>query len=109
MKERRVKNRIDLARYLKVFERNTKAFIGHMVDVHLGGMMLVSERPILPGTRMDLGLEILAEIMPLSLEAVWFEEDPRLESYNIGCRLVDLPPETETRIRSLMTALEARN
>lgn len=109
MKERRVSKRNRLARYLKVFERNTETFIGHMVDVHQGGMLLVSERPILPGTRMDLGLEILADIMPLSLEAVWMEEDPRLESYNIGCRLVDLPPETETRIRSLVTALETRN
>jgi hypothetical protein len=109
MKERRVSKRVRLARYLKVFERNTEAFIGHMVDVQVGGMLLVSERPILPGTRMELGLEILSEIMPLSLEAVWFEEDPRLESYNIGCRLVDLPPETESRIQALVSALETRN
>ncbi|MFP4031794.1 MAG: PilZ domain-containing protein [Desulfococcaceae bacterium] len=109
MKEKRAEKRLQLARYLKVFDRTSGMFVGHMVDVHLRGMLMVSERPILPGSELKFGLEIFAEKMPLTLEAIWCEEDTGLESYNIGCRIVDLPPDTETCIRALMEALESRS
>lgn len=109
MKDRRTEKRLRLMRYLKVYDQTGQTFIGHMVDLHLGGMLLVSERPILPGTELDLRLEILTEKTPLTVEAVWCEEDPGLESYNIGCRVVDLPAETEARMTALIRALETRN
>jgi hypothetical protein len=109
MKEKRTEKRLQLARYLKIYDQASGMFIGHMVDIHLRGMLMVSERPILPGSELNLGLEIFTEKMPLTLEAIWCEEDTGLESYNIGCRIVDLPGDTETCIRALMEALENRN
>lgn len=109
MRERRRKKRLRLARYLKVFERTSEAFIGHLVDLNMGGMLLVSERPILPGTRLELSVEILQKKPPLSVEAVWCEEDSRLESYNIGCRLLEIPPDALAIIQALVQALEARS
>ena len=108
MGDRRRETRRELARYLKVFERTSGTFIGHMADLHMGGMLLVSERPILPGTRLEILVEILQEKPHLSVEAVWCEEDLRLESYNIGCRMLEVGPETANILRALIQALELR-
>ena len=56
MTDNRKAKRRNLIFYLRVFDRNTNEVIGHIVDVTTGGTLILTEKPVAPGTVMELML-----------------------------------------------------
>jgi hypothetical protein len=62
MKERRVEARHHLIHYLRIFDQDTGAEVGNLVNINKGGVMIVSGEPIEEGKILHLRMEFPEEI-----------------------------------------------
>jgi len=106
MKNKRIADRRNLLRYLKIFEQESGEFVGHLVNISASGMLVVSEKPMQPDRNMQLYIQLLSEKIPLKVRCVWCREDPEIESYNIGFNLFAPEPETDRKLKLLMQTLK---
>ena len=109
--DKRQLKRWHLIYYLRVFADDTKAFVGHAVDISPGGLKLVSEWPIPVGRIFGMWMEIPREEgtpqrISFRGEALWSERDGNPRFYNTGFRLVDLNAEGTERIGELISGLK---
>ena len=58
IEEKRSLKRWHLIFYLRVFDQDTGALVGHVVDINTGGMMLISDNPITTDTDFDFWIDI---------------------------------------------------
>ena len=91
--QRKMKRR-HLIYYLRVFDRQTKEMLGHMVDVTPEGIMLISEKPIEVNKdfqlRMDLPMEIWGmEHLDFEARSLWGKRDVNPDFLNTGFELKD--------------------
>ncbi|MEZ4525243.1 MAG: PilZ domain-containing protein [Desulfobacterales bacterium] len=106
MKEKRTADRRNLLRYLKIFDKESGEFLGHLVNISAGGMLMVSEQPVQPDTNLHLHIELVSERIPVKVCCVWCREDPEIESYNIGFNLFATDPETDAKLKMLIQTLK---
>ncbi len=106
MKDKRTADRRNLLRYLKVFDQKSGEFVGHLVNISAGGMLMVSEHPVQPDRNLQLHIEMVSEKIPVKVRCVWCREDPDIESYNIGFNLFAPDPETDVKLKMLMQTLK---
>ncbi|MCH8198761.1 MAG: hypothetical protein IIA54_01670, partial [Chloroflexi bacterium] len=50
MRDRRNLERQDLVYYLRAFDRSNEQLLGYVANISTGGVMLIGEKPIEPGT-----------------------------------------------------------
>ncbi|MGE0084368.1 MAG: PilZ domain-containing protein [Desulfococcaceae bacterium] len=108
MKDKRTADRRNLQRYLKVFDQESGGFVGHLVNISAGGMLMVSENPVQPDTNLQMCIEMVSEKIPVKVRCVWCREDPEIESYNIGFNLFAPEPETDVKLKMLIQTLKER-
>jgi hypothetical protein len=93
MVDKRNLKRRHLIYYLRVFDRNKGVFIGHLIDVTMGGIMLISEEPIKVGElyqlRMTLPSEMLGQkYLDIEGKSVWCAQDINPDFYNTGFEVI---------------------
>lgn len=109
MSDKRKEKRQKLIRYLRVYDRATDRFVGHLVNISNSGMLLVSEAPF-PGQEIfQFWVEIVAERMALTARSVWCSMDETVDSFHTGFEFVEMTPEMETKIECLVYALKGRD
>ena len=106
MIENRSLKRWHLIYYLRVFDRDTGALLGHLVDVSTDGMKMVSEKPIPVKREFRLMMEVplkrsTAEELWLSAYSLWCNTDANPDFYATGFRLVN-PERAAIRIISAL-------
>ena len=89
--ERRLKRR-HLIYYLRVFDHDTGALLGHLVDVTAEGMMLVCEAPIREGATFSctMGMPSAAQApltMSFAARCVWCKKDLNPDFYAAGFKI----------------------
>ena len=95
VEERRAYERYSVEFYLCVYNRDTDALMGHIVDISLGGIQLLSETPIANGEqfrfRMDVSLESgRKETIEVEAQSVWHDEDVNPGFFNTGFEFLNL-------------------
>ena len=110
--ERRAYERYSVEFYLSVYDRKTNIFLGHVVDISLGGMQLLSETPIASGQlfrlRMDVSLESgRKEQIEFDAWSIWRTEDLNPGFYNAGFQFLDLSPTTGQSIQGVIDEIVA--
>ncbi len=81
--------------YSRVFDRNTGALLGHLMDITVEGLMLISDSPLDAGTnyhlRMDLPEDVKAKPY-LSFDAIclWSRPDINPAFYNAGFKVLNM-------------------
>ncbi len=105
MRNNRSADRRNLLRYLKVFDQESGEFMGHLVNISAGGMLIVSENPVQPDINLQLHIEMVCERIPVKVRCAWCLEDPEIESYNIGFNLFAPEPKTDVKLKLLIQTL----
>ena len=91
--DRRAVMRRHLIYYLRVWDRNSKKLLGHIVDINTGGFMLISEQQIEPEQTFDLEIHWSTpddtEIkIPFRAESRWSSNDVNSAFYDTGFKLL---------------------
>ncbi len=104
--ERRL-NRWKLRQYLRVFEQDSDILMGHLADITMAGMRLVSGGPLRIDETYHLWMEIMSERVEFEARCVWCRKDEKSDLYNAGFKLVNPSSGTITNIQCLIAALKA--
>jgi len=102
--------RHNLIVYLRVYDRDTNALLGYLVDITQQGLMLMSEQPLeanrLYRLRVDKG-EVYGPRRYLDLDAQsrWIDRDVNPKLHNTGFSLVDPSPQALGTIEGLILDL----
>ncbi|MCW8890570.1 MAG: PilZ domain-containing protein [Sedimenticola sp.] len=105
--ERRAIHRRHLIYYLRVWDTATNKQIGHVVDINIDGLMLISEAPIETGKEFEL--ELRWQNMEGDPDAIrframsrWSHNDINKDFYDTGFQLINPTEETLDPIRDMI-------
>lgn len=107
MDDQRKEQRTHLIYYLRVFDRNTRALFGHVVDISRNGMLITSDKPMSTTSQYQLALEDVTTIdhlstIDMSAECRWCQEDDSGGLFDGGFRFI----EPSDRLNSLLTSYQ---
>ena len=108
--ERRRQRRCPLLLYLRVYDLDGDALLGHLVDLHTEGMMLVSRDPIPLDREFRLRLDMPAELpfresIRLRARSVRRNRDVNPDLIDTGFLMPMLSPPQAVRIERLVEEL----
>jgi len=107
--EKRQLKRVHLIYYLRIFDNETGANIGHLVDITTQGIMMISEEPIPSGKdftfRMQLPATIIGrEEIRFNARSLWCKKDFNPDFYVSGFRIEEISPGEVRTITALINA-----
>ncbi len=103
----RTLKRRHLIYYLEVIDIESNQILGHLVDVTLKGIMLISKEPIEVGKSFSLRMKLpegIADELHLEFHAksVWTGKDINPDFYDTGFEVIDLPSAAKENIQNLI-------
>ncbi len=106
-KERRKLKRRHIVFYSRVFDRNSGALLGHLMDITVEGLMLISEYPLTTGATYPLRMDLPEDVMTknyLSFDAdcLWCRPDINPAFYNAGFKVLNMKPEDIDLIENMI-------
>ena len=105
--DRRKHKRRHVIFYSRVFNRNTGALLGHLMDITVEGLMLISETPIETGIlyhlRMDLPEDVMAKaFLRFDVHCLWCKPDINPAFYNAGFKVLNMAQEDIDLIENMI-------
>jgi len=105
--DRRKLKRRHVIFYSRVFNRNTGALLGHLMDITVEGLMLISETPIETGIlyhlRMDLPEDVMAKaFLRFDVHCLWCKPDINPAFYNAGFKVLNMAQEDIDLIENMI-------
>jgi c-di-GMP-binding flagellar brake protein YcgR len=107
--DRRAIKRRHLIYYLRVWQIDKNAAIGHVVDINTEGMMLISEQPVNTGEEMNLELRLPdseGELKPMAFRAIcrWCDKDVNSAFYDSGFEFVEKSAQAVEALQKMIEA-----
>ncbi len=104
---RRAIRRRHLIYYLRVWDRESGALLGHVVDITTEGLMLVSEQPIPLNKKFNLEMHWRDDDgeprqIRFEAESRWRERDVNAAFYDTGFKILDSAAEVLIPIRDVI-------
>ncbi|MEN4011740.1 MAG: PilZ domain-containing protein [Chloroflexota bacterium] len=98
MNDRRKLKRRHILYYLLVFDHDTHALLGHLVDITAAGVMLISPQALETGRVYTLRMQLPYEIsgkheLVFSARSKWCRKDINPDFYDTGFELLDVAGE----------------
>lgn len=89
MDEQRRAERFQISFFLKIFNRDSNEAMGHLLDISVSGMRVLSDRPVDKGTEYSLYIDLRSMKnfgceVKLNALCVWTNEDPDSGAFNCG-------------------------
>ncbi|MFZ5798264.1 MAG: PilZ domain-containing protein [Desulfobulbus sp.] len=108
--EQRILNRHHLIYYLRVYNNTSNRVLGHVVDISPGGVMLITDEPVVPGEEYRLRMRfpgIGSSRDELIFETVcrWCRTDENPAFYLVGFQIHNLLPEEANFIQGIIREL----
>jgi hypothetical protein len=105
--ERRTLKRWHLIFYLRVFDEESAAVLGHIVDISENGMMLLSDNPIPVTKNFRVWVDVPSETGPrqrihLEARSLWSHNDINPDFYDTGFYIKDPLPDTIHQLNQLI-------
>lgn len=110
--EKRQRRRWELVFYLRIFDQSDGSLLGHIVDIHEEGLMLLSETPIELNKDYDLSLEMPVsedgERKKISFRAhsIWQSSDANPDLVDTGFQLINPDKASIEAIKDLIEELQ---
>jgi hypothetical protein len=110
--EKRQRRRWELVFYLRVFDQSNDTLLGHVIDIHEDGLMLLSETPIELNKDYDLILEMPAsgqdtrEKLSFRAHSIWQSSDANPDLVDTGFQLIDPDKASVEVIKNLIEELQ---
>lgn len=110
--ERRQQERYSLSSHLNAYSQSNNLLVGYVVDISLGGMMLLSEEPLPTGKSFYFRLDVRLgdnhqDQMLLEAISVWGKPDANPGLHNTGFRFANLSTATLLSLHNLIDRLSA--
>jgi len=104
--EKRKHKRWHLTKPLKIVDRQSNTYLGSIRDIALGGLGIVSKRPLEPDNNIKLKIDLShenvdMEEIDLRGKNVWCEEK-LVDRYFAGIELEDLDNDTRNKIKDII-------
>jgi c-di-GMP-binding flagellar brake protein YcgR len=94
--------------YLEVINRDTETVIGRLVDIHVGGMLLIGERQLATGQHLNLRvligddlLETMYGKLDVKVRVQWSKQDINPDYFVTGMQFLEITPKQEELIGEL--------
>ena len=105
--DRRKLKRRHIVFYSRVFDRNTGVLLGHLMDITVEGLMLITDSPLEAGEQYHLRMDLPedAKAKPyLSFDAtcLWNRPDINQAFYNAGFKVHNMTPEDTNLIETMI-------
>lgn len=105
--DRRMTQRKFIMYYSRIFDAGTENLVGHLGDISIGGLMMISDEPLVVDWIYRLKLELDDDISPepfliLTARSRWCQPDVTPQSYNTGFALEDVSPEAQEIIQRIV-------
>lgn len=105
--ERRALKRWHLIFYLRVFDKESAAVLGHIVDISESGMMLLSDDPIPVSKNFHVWVDVPRETGPrqriyLEARSLWSHNDINPDFYDTGFYIKDASSSTIHQLTQLI-------
>lgn len=105
--ERRTLKRWHLIFYLRVFDEESAAVLGHIVDISENGMMLLSDNPIPVSKDFRLWVDVPKETGPrqrirLEARSLWSHHDINPDFHDTGFYIKDPLPKIIDQLTQLI-------
>jgi hypothetical protein len=107
--DKRQLKRVHLIYYLRIFDSNTGANVGHLVDITTQGIMMISEEKVPVGAdssfRMQLPTTITGrEEIQFNARCLWCKKDFNPDFYVSGYQIKEISPQEVKTITALINA-----
>jgi len=107
MQERRKTSRKDLMFYSRVHDAITGRQVGNLLNITVGGAMVLCDKPIEPQTVMELHIELpdgIADKSELVITgtSVWHQPDINPEFFDVGFQFQEVDPADQKIIQVLV-------
>ncbi len=105
--EQRQIKRWYLVLYLRVYNQDDQALLGHIVDINKQGMRLVSDHPIPVNQIFRLWVDVprkggSRQRIPLEAESLWGGQDINPDFYDTGFRIQNIDMQTLLQMQLLI-------
>lgn len=111
-RDKRQLSRKSLYYYLKVIDNDTGQEIGRLVDIHIGGLLLISKHKLENGKEVNISipigdeaLEILSRSLEIKAQVRWSRQDVNPDYFVSGLQFDDLTSEQENLINTLIRTI----
>ena len=113
--KRRLK-RWKLFYYLSVYDSSKSHLLGHLIDLNINGMMLLSRKPIATGIEFNTKINVPAEKdgidsedqVLLKAKSMWSRPDTDPNFYNTGFQFIGLNREAKSDIEQLISLMKSQ-
>ena len=107
--DKRQLKRIHLIYYLRIFDSNTGENIGHLVDITIQGLMMISEAPVPTGQEFSLKMQLPGTItgreeIEFSAQSLWCKKDIKPDFYVTGYKINNIAAQEAKTITALINA-----
>ena len=110
MPEKRKHKRASLVYYLKIFDIDTNQCIGHLVDISLGGLKMISESQVAPGKDHNFSIYLpenhAHKSFAVKVKSCWSKPDINQDYIASGYSFAGLSPESTKLIKMLIRRYE---
>ena len=101
--------RVHLIYYLRIFDSNSGENVGHLVDITIQGLMMISEEPIPTGKDFSLKMQLPGTItgreeIEFSAHSLWCKKDINPDFYVTGYKINNITPQEAKTITALINA-----
>jgi hypothetical protein len=101
--------RIHLIYYLRIFDNDTGENIGHLVDITIQGLMMISETKIPTGQDFSLKMQLPGiitgrEEIEFRAHSLWCKKDINPDFYVTGYKIKAITPQEAKTITALINA-----
>ena len=109
--EKREYARYSVTFYLEAYDQRTEALLGHVVDISLGGIKVLSQQPIAVHQQLTLILKAALETgkqcqVKATAHCVWSREDDNQGYYLAGFKFFSLSKESKELINTIISELQ---
>lgn len=108
--ERREYERYSVMFYLAVYDQENDSSLGQILDISMGGLRLLSEKPIPVKARFHIVIDVSLESgkkgkIPVEAKSVWSQDDDNPGFYVTGFQFFGLSSQAKQFIRAVIDEL----
>jgi c-di-GMP-binding flagellar brake protein YcgR len=110
MADKRKHRRANLIYYLEIHDQETNKCLGHLVDISLGGLKMISELKTVPGNEHNIRIFLpkgaSEKSIAMKAKACWSATDINPDYHASGLEFIELSEESTQVIQQLINRYE---
>ena len=107
MVNKRKYERFQISFFLRILDKDTDKAMGHVVDISVSGMRVLTDRPVSQDRDYTLAIDLTKDInfeqeVIFTSKCVWIEQDLSSGAYNCGFQLQNVTEKDQAIILKLI-------